>query len=52
MLENFYNNVNKGINISSKKKYLSYGALILIISSFIPIALKINNIVQKINYNY
>ncbi len=46
MLKNFYN-VNQRINISSKKKYLSYKALIFIISSFIPIALKINNIIQK-----
>jgi hypothetical protein len=46
MLENFYN-VNQRINISSKKKYLSYKALIFIISSFIPIVLKIKNIIQK-----
>ncbi len=51
MLVNFYN-VNHRINISSKKKYLSYKVLIFIISSFIPTALKTNNIIQKINYNY
>jgi len=51
MLVNFYN-VNHGINISSKKKYLSYKALIFIISLFIPTDLKTNNIIQKINYNY
>jgi uncharacterized membrane protein len=35
MLNNFYN-VDQEIDISNEKKYLSYGALILIISSFIP----------------
>jgi hypothetical protein len=46
MLNNFYN-VDQRINISSKKKYLSYKALIFIISSFILIVLRINNIIQK-----
>jgi uncharacterized membrane protein len=46
MLNNFYN-VDQETDISNEKKYLSYRALILIISSFIPC---IGNIISLIAF--